>query len=520
MVDIKVNEWHESVVQGVHYKDNELVVHVLQNLVNTINNLDLDKKNRFLINFINFSLNNLSDIGKKYLENLHEAIATDNKISSLAEYKQFYWFLYKNCSKMVIENDLKEQLHMISYFVSKTTGKIKTYKSLYDSFKSYGIKYFKEATIFEEFEINDDIRPLIHISKGIRRAGSFIEIFRDIGKKVSENENKLYKKKDRTSEKSDNKLYVFKRFSSHYPSIGKKKSALGGGFYLRWKGKGIVVDPGYNFLQQFVGNGFGIWDIDCILVTHAHDDHTADIERIISYLNKSNKKNGENKTIPILGSMGVKKKYSYLKNNITVLKKNDENCYDSNSILNGLGIEVKIRTFDAFHHEKPINFKKNGTSVGIGITCMNHGSSITRIVFTGDTRYNSLLNEQYLSIEPNYMILNIGNIESVEYEYDKNHLGIFGATQIINNLTNNGIIPKLFVLDECGYEWNDYRIRVPNAISVLLKQVYANPNVETIKMLPSENKLVIDILKNKVRTEEKTFKSIDLITTSIQRSSD
>jgi glyoxylase-like metal-dependent hydrolase (beta-lactamase superfamily II) len=58
-----------------------------------------------------------------------------------------------------------------------------------------------------------------------------------------------------------------------FQRLSRKKS-IGGGYYLRHDGYGIVIDPGYNFLQNFYEAGGRIFDIDAIVLTHAHNDHT------------------------------------------------------------------------------------------------------------------------------------------------------------------------------------------------------------------------------------------------------
>lgn len=53
-----------------------------------------------------------------------------------------------------------------------------------------------------------------------------------------------------------------------------------GGFYLRWQGLGIAINPGNSFLQQFQAEGLHIQDIDCILVTHPSVQYWQDVQRL------------------------------------------------------------------------------------------------------------------------------------------------------------------------------------------------------------------------------------------------
>lgn len=50
----------------------------------------------------------------------------------------------------------------------------------------------------------------------------------------------------------------------------------GGGFYFRFGGKGIAVDPGIGFVAQMHKNNVFIDDIDFVVITHNHIDHSND----------------------------------------------------------------------------------------------------------------------------------------------------------------------------------------------------------------------------------------------------
>jgi len=54
----------------------------------------------------------------------------------------------------------------------------------------------------------------------------------------------------------------------------------GGGYFLKWRGKGLVIDPGFDFLDNFHQAGFHVMDIDAIVVSHNHPDHNADLNTL------------------------------------------------------------------------------------------------------------------------------------------------------------------------------------------------------------------------------------------------
>lgn len=84
-------------------------------------------------------------------------------------------------------------------------------------------------------------------------------------------------------------LSVLRKWNSYTPIIPSEKGDnKGGGYFLYHKGKGIVIDPGFNFIENFYQEGFKVADIDAILITHAHNDHTVDFESILTLIYKYN----------------------------------------------------------------------------------------------------------------------------------------------------------------------------------------------------------------------------------------
>ncbi len=53
-----------------------------------------------------------------------------------------------------------------------------------------------------------------------------------------------------------------------------------GGIFLRWNGKGIVINPGTGFLGSFHAQGLHIHDIDYVIVTGSHSSCHADVRGI------------------------------------------------------------------------------------------------------------------------------------------------------------------------------------------------------------------------------------------------
>ncbi len=66
-----------------------------------------------------------------------------------------------------------------------------------------------------------------------------------------------------------------------------------GGIFLRWNGKGLAINPGTHFLEQFHQKGLHISDIDFVIVTDAYPESYANVKEIYDLNYQLNKVNTE-----------------------------------------------------------------------------------------------------------------------------------------------------------------------------------------------------------------------------------
>lgn len=95
----------------------------------------------------------------------------------------------------------------------------------------------------------------------------------------------------------DYEFICVRRWNSFSPNLGSLASeTIGGGYLLRvWRDTigryvGVAIDPGYNFLENLFNEGFTIADLDVVVVTHAHPDHTDNIPNLLTLLRESRKR--------------------------------------------------------------------------------------------------------------------------------------------------------------------------------------------------------------------------------------
>lgn len=92
-----------------------------------------------------------------------------------------------------------------------------------------------------------------------------------------------------------NKLVVLRRWQSYIPRIPRRgtRHLPGGGCLLFWKGRGVAIDPGYDFLQNLYDEGFSLEDIDAVVVTHSHPDHDDDLSTLTTLIKEWNEHHHE-----------------------------------------------------------------------------------------------------------------------------------------------------------------------------------------------------------------------------------
>lgn len=298
-------------------------------------------------------------------------------------------------------------------------------------------------------------------------------------------------------------LVILRKWNSYTPILYSVDncSSKGGGYFLYLNGKGIVVDPGFNFIENFFSEGFTVADIDAVLISHAHNDHTVDLESILTLVHKyneilkdlmydewkeyilteldevkiQNKIKNEmekcGKKIDLFINLGTFEKYSgWINlnnsqdiNNITVLM--PEMTY---SLFTDKG-DIQIHTTRAKHNEVIDDKYAIGFILDVGDI---------KVGFTGDTGWDwdhkGAMAKPFEDYSPGLIVAHLGSIKSKEFnyvnqEYDDdmrnkcfydNHLGLLGITKFLDKTK-----PDLTIISEFGEELASKRRLIAETIS-------------------------------------------------------
>jgi len=313
---------------------------------------------------------------------------------------------------------------------------------------------------------------------------------------------------------------VLRRWNSYTPIIADNfRSSKGGGYFIRIDNCGIVIDPGFNFIDNFKTAGYKFHEIDHVLITHAHNDHTTDLESILTLLYKYNEevlggsdssnrnsiiqkmideqkpttdeemkriekqakeeflKSPRRKRLRLYMSVSTYKKYLAILNlnsdadyDVIIIKADDElplTYPNPGKKFEKAIVHPKITAIGAKHFDT-ISDKD---SLGFVVDCKDFV-----LVYTGDTGFDMRIKEQYDKIYEKYknrniiLLAHLGGFKEYERSYDttkdiegnkdkfyKYHLGRFGLAKVVEILK-----PKICIISEFGEEFRDTRIELTN----------------------------------------------------------
>ncbi len=287
----------------------------------------------------------------------------------------------------------------------------------------------------------------------------------------------------------------------------------GGGYLLTLKNhlgntKSIAIDPGYDFIDIFRDLDLSIIDLDAIIVTHDHDDHTESLEAIFSLLAKYNDNVPAQKIhhIDVFGSAGVMLKYQGLFNALDPLGNKEINfrlltpgstieTIDHISLKEKYGCVLHVK--QAFHQEL---WTRQESAVGVVIETFEkdkNGQNI-KVGITGDTRYENGLGREYFGCQ--ILLLNIGSLEKEEGKFLPQHLGLIGSINIIKEAK-----PTLAILTEFGEEFRGKRVIVSSVIEEWAKPLISSFD-ENFRVIPSDIYLEVRITDLNIKeTSSKVF---------------
>lgn len=277
----------------------------------------------------------------------------------------------------------------------------------------------------DTYKLPEDVSPVAEFIQGSMNCDYYTKKLR---LNTEEFNDHLIYQSCRPSLKDCYGLTVLRRWQSFTPalSMGSEVGHKGGGYFVYKTDKkgeiveGLVIDPGFDFLENFFDEGFSIRDIKAVLITHSHRDHCSDFMSIVTLVHEMNKRG---KRVFRDGKWEEKKLILFItegchQNFVEQIMRQKETFHDVIRVQQGTKYSEKIRFLKHFQLEvtKANHYDQSDhDSVGYIIKDGNKNPKCL-IGFTGDTQWYNKIEENYK--ECPVICMNIGGVVDI-FKEDK-----------------------------------------------------------------------------------------------------
>lgn len=243
--------------------------------------------------------------------------------------------------------------------------------------------------------------------------------------------------KKKVDKENINKLLILKRWNSFTPAIprpidfsrhsgGTYSHGInrfpGGGYFLIWNKKGIVIDPGFDFIRNLYSAGYTVADVNAIFVTHSHIDHVNDFFSLLTLIYErkdiqkiKNTEDPDNK-IDLFLSLGALNSFlpwisaqtKETVNHIYSLPRSSKINDSSKCMLHLKDYHLKVEVIPAIHNE----ILSDDWAVGLKFYLTMENEKDFVIGITSDTSFYDTLFDEYK--ESDILITHLGDINFKE----------------------------------------------------------------------------------------------------------
>jgi ribonuclease BN (tRNA processing enzyme)/tetratricopeptide (TPR) repeat protein len=261
-----------------------------------------------------------------------------------------------------------------------------------------------------------------------------------------------------TDRKNDVILAILKGWGSAVPLVlGGEGACRGGGYFLKFNGNGLAVDPGHDFLRNFHDQKFHMRELDAVLVSHNHPDHTHDLKSIddIKYeIWASSEEETQPYSLILDNDTGsVEEWTSEHKDFRKPPFRVDANRHDKVDLNKESYLPFNVESFKVEHTKDVPN------AVGYRVSCIKEKKPFLTIGFSCDTKYSpELCNNDHLG-GCDILVAHMSQPEIPELKdpvnanFKEGHLGYRGTIELIK-----GCKPKLTIISEFWAGLDDARI--------------------------------------------------------------
>ena len=304
-------------------------------------------------------------------------------------------------------------------------------------------------------------------------------------------------------------------FNTGLPMLTERSRKSSGGFFLRWNGKGIAINPGLHFLDNFHKQGLHIKDIDFVIVTRDNPEAYADVREIYELNAQFNKIASE---LQIIHYYFNQKAYQELSPILKPHFKQERNALhrlllfvDSPDVEKiDLGNGIILGYFPVTNHEAFYqNHDRDGRNalahscLGIRLELKSsqdkpQGSlterPILRFGYVSGAAWSPLLSHHLGNCD--LLVAGFGNTNASDYskiKYSDDGLGFFGTFSLMEE-----IAPRLLLCCEFSGREGDIRIEAVKKMREEYTKSTRSSRTTPV-VLPGDDGLFVDLKSLQVR---------------------
>lgn len=274
-----------------------------------------------------------------------------------------------------------------------------------------------------------------------------------------------------------------------------------GGHFLRWNGRGIVLNPGPNFLEHFHSQGLCVRDIDHVIITRPNNEAYGDV-RAISELNLQINRIASDRHIIqyYLHQKAYQELASFLKPSF---KQARNTIHKLEMFLDSPDVEkieleenIILHYFQATLQENPYatgqqEHSANQTNLGIRLELSNKMKTLS-LGYLSSICWSPLIPHHLGHCD--ILLTAFGNTNPNDYSmlgYNEDSLGFCGTVTLLQQLN-----PRLLLLTEFGGREGDIRLEITKKIRLDSKaQMPKNSSV----VLPADIGLIVNLEALKIK---------------------
>lgn len=240
-----------------------------------------------------------------------------------------------------------------------------------------------------------------------------------------------------------------------------------GGYLLKWRGTGIAIDPGFDFLRNFHDARYHGREINAVIVSHNHSDHNADLKSIDDLRYELFKRQGHGGGATLGPYVliwdldtrdSTKPEVEEPEHHFTPIVFNVGSCNPCAKIDSPHGLPFAVEYFRVKHGPSTPN------AVGFRLRLEKTDGSEFIIGYTGDTEFFSDLPDRLSGCD--LLLAHISQPETRELSdpnaRKKNHLGYRGLAELIRLSS-----PRAAVVSEFWAGRADLRIDLTQGLRML-----------------------------------------------------